>query len=184
MKDTLLSSTYLYDSREKRNRILRLQRMLRILSAGSANPAWNTAENGDYDERTKKAVRALQQDFALPVTGIVDLVTWNLLRNQVEQYSAQSAVPAAVRLYPDPKRIINEGEYSDLVHHMQLMLNTLRLYYDGIPPLPLSGYYDEATADAVRTFRKINGLEPDIGTDSVFWNRLSEEYNRINRENQ
>jgi len=24
----------------------------------------------------------------------------------------------------------------------------------------------------------------DIGTDSVFWNRLSEEFNRINRENQ
>ncbi len=184
MRDTLLSGTYLYDSRETKNRVLRLQRMLRILSAGSGNPAWNTAESGDYDERTKKAVRALQRDFALPVTGSVDLVTWNLLREQVMLHESHSAVPAAAQLYPDPARIIREDEYSDLVHHMQLMLNTLRLYYDGIPPLPLSGYYDEATADAVRTFRIINGLEPDIGTDSVFWNRLSEEFNRINRENQ
>ena len=184
MKDTLLSSTHLYDSRDKRNRILRLQRMLRILSAESGNPAWNTAENGTYDDRTRSAVRALQHAYALPVTGTVDLFTWNLLQKQTKLYEAHSTVPAAVQLYPDTEREIAEGEYSDLVHHMQLMLNALRLYYDDIPPLPLSGYYDGATADAVRTFREINGLEAESGADAVFWDRLSEEYNRINRENQ
>ncbi len=184
MRDTLLSSAYLYDSREVRNRILRLQRMLRTLSDRSGNPAWNTAENGEYDERTRGAVRALQEAYALPVTGIVDLFTWNLLREQMDLYGTLSRTPAAVQLYPDPARRIEEGEYSDLVLHMQIMLNALRLYYDGIPHLPLSGYYDSMTADAVRTFREINGLEADSGADAALWNRLAQEYNRISGENQ
>lgn len=184
MRDTLLSGTYLYDSREEKNRILRLQRMLRILSAGRGIPAWNTAETGEYDERTRGAVRALQRDYALPVTGIVDLFTWNLLREEMALAGALSASFAAVQLYPGPERRIEEGEYSDLVLHLQLMLNALRLYYDEIPPLPLSGYYDSMTAEAVRIFRGINGLGEDGGADAALRNRLAEEYNRIAGENQ
>ena len=35
--------------------------------------------DGDYGEETESAVKSLQLDSGLPVTGIVDLKTWNAL---------------------------------------------------------------------------------------------------------
>lgn len=181
MRDPILSDAYRYDAREERERTLRLQRMLRILSDALEEPAFNTAETGVYDARTREAIRALQTAYTLPVTGITDYPTWELLRREVEQNTPPP--PAAVQLFPPHRIPIREGEYSDTVLHLQLLLNALRLYYDDIPPLPLSGYYDSATADAVQTFRRINHLPAEGEADAVFLHRLAEEYNRIVREN-
>ena len=181
MRDFILSDAYRYDARTERERTLRLQRMLRILSDALHESAFNTAETGVYDDRTREAIRALQTAYGLPATGITDYATWDLLRREVERNTPPP--PAAVQLFPPASVPIREGEYSDTVLHLQLLLNALRLYYDDIPPLPLSGYYDSTTADAVRTFRRINNLPPEGGADAVFLHRLAEEYNRIVREN-
>ena len=182
MNDYLLSDAYRYDAREEKDRVLRLQRMLRILSNAKGDVSLNTAETGEYDTRTREAVRALQAAEGLPVTGITDLATWKLLREQTEKYTPP--LPAPVQLFPRSRPRIEKGEYSDTVLHLQLLLNALRLYYDGIPPLPLSGYYDDTTADAVRTFRHVHRLPEEGGADSEFLSRLAQEYNRIGQENQ
>ena len=101
---------------------------------------------------------------------------------QMEKHTPPSPVP--VQLFPASRPKIEEGEYSDTVLHMQLLLNALRLYYDGIPPLPLSGYYDGVTADAVRAFRRVQRLPEEGSADSDFLHRLTQEYNCIGQENQ
>lgn len=51
-----------------------------------SRPTWRPvvplapADQAIYDERSKEAVSALQQHFGLPMTGIVDASTWELLR--------------------------------------------------------------------------------------------------------
>ena len=179
-----MRDTYLYDIREERIRVLRLQKLLRALSQLVGEAGWNTVENGIYDETTRSAVRSFQRMNGLPPNGILDLTTWEAMRLLFEEQQKKSMPPTLIQPFPDSSRRIAEGEYSDLVLQMQIMLNGLRLYYDAIPPLPLSGRYDAMTAEAVRVFRRIHLLAEDSGVDASLWNRLAEEYNRISPENQ
>lgn len=77
------------------------------------------------------------------------------------------------------RRRVYPRERSDLVMILQLMLNELRIRYDGFGPIPLSGIYDELTEDAVRQFQRINLLPTDGITDIRTWNRMAQQYNRV-----
>ena len=61
--------------------VRRLQYMLSVLSEFYAGIP-RVSETGTYDEATKKAVRAFQQQFGLPVTGVVDPQTWDAIYEQ------------------------------------------------------------------------------------------------------
>jgi len=184
MRDEILSPYVLYDAREKEARVRRLQRMLRIISAAEGDPALNTAENGDFDETTRAAVRAFQRKAGLSVSGEADLPTWERIRKAAECHIAAQSRPAAIRPFPDCARRIEAGEYSDLVLIVQIMLNALRLYYDDIAALPLSGRWDESAAEALRAFQRIHRLEETGTLDRAVWEELSSAYNRIAGENQ
>lgn len=184
MIDPILSPDFLYDARERENRVRRLQRMLRTVAHGTQDSALNTAENGVYDETTRAAVRAFQQKYGLSVTGTVDLKTWELLREVMEMQTEARAPAERIAPFVPPERTVKLGEYSDLVLIIQLLLNALRLYYDEIAPLPLSGRFDRATEAAVRTFQRANLLPQSGEVERTSWNRLAQEYNRIIEENQ
>lgn len=184
MNDPVLSPHYLYDARREEERVRRLQRLLRTISHIGGDPALNAAENGVYDDGTRAAVRAFQRKFGLPVTGRVDLRTWDLLRQVWELHREERERPGPIRPFPEPERRIVPGEYSDLTAVLQLMLSALRLHVDSIGALPLSGHYDNATTDAVREFQRISRLPETGEVDAATWNRLAAEYSRIARESQ
>ena len=91
-----------------------------------------------------------------------------------------------VGIYPYPEResySLTDGERSELVFIAQLMLNAIGLSYD-IPPLPVSGIYDEATATAVTRFQEASRLPVTGEIDFITWDRLAEEYNLTVNDNQ
>lgn len=183
MNDSILSRDFLYDSRTDAERIRRLQRMLRTVSSDSGNPALNTAENGQYDAGTREAVRELQRISGLPVTGEVDLATWNQLCRLWEESEERHRRPVPIHPFPHPARRVISGEFSDLVFIVQLMLGTLAMHYDSVGAPPLSGRYDRETQDAVREFQRVSGLPETGEIDVALWNRLAGEYSRIAAEN-
>lgn len=184
MNDPILSFDVLYDAREESARILRLQRMLRTISHVQKDEALNTAENGIYDDATRAAVIAFQQKNDLAVTGRVNGRTWKLLREQWAICEEARREPAAIRPFTPVGRVITTGEHSDLVVILQLMLNALRLHIDSIPYVPLSGHYDETTAEAVRAFQRVSLLPVTGEVDASVWNRLAADYNRMAAESQ
>jgi len=181
MNDRILSPHTLYDTRIESERVLRLQRMLRILSQDTGDLLLNTTETGVYDPPTVEAVRSFQRKYSLPVTGETDLATWTRLR---ELQPALTVTSPTIRPFFPPEREILPGEFSDYALLLQILLNTLLLYYDSIDPLPLSAHYDAASEKAVREFQRINGLEVTGKADRILWERLCSEYNRIAPENQ
>ena len=56
--------------------------MLRYLSFALDEPIYTVNVTGKYDKQTENAVRHFQAKNKLPVTGIVDLDTWNALSAQ------------------------------------------------------------------------------------------------------
>lgn len=161
-----------YDSTDREMRIRVLQRMLQTL----ADP--EIRENGHYDEATRAAVRRFQQRAGYPATGVADRRTWEEMSRLWREQMADST-PEGIRPFVGRERRILPRERSDLVMILQLILNELRLRYDGFGPLPLSGIYDEMTEAAVREFQRINLLPTDGITDARTWNRMARQYNEV-----
>ncbi len=80
-----------------------------------------------------------------------------------------------------PRYDLVVGSSGDKVRQMQEQLLTISGVYTAIPTITPSGYYDEATAEAVREFQSIFGL-PETGvTDFATWYKISQIYVGITR---
>ena len=161
-----------YDSTDREMRTRVLQRMLMALADTDIR------ETGQYDDATRAAVRQFQRMRGYPATGVVDRRTWEEM-SRLYRERGEDSVIEGIRPFVGREGRIYPRERSDLVMILQLMLNELRIRYDGFGPIPLSGIYDEMTEDAVRGFQRINLLPEDGVTDVRTWNRMAQQYNRV-----
>ncbi len=161
-----------YDSTDREMRTRILQRMLRALAESDVR------ESGQYDEATREAVRRFQRMRGYPATGIADRRTWEEMSRLYREREADAMIEG-IRPFVGRERRIYPRERSDLVMILQLILNELRIRYDGFGPIPLSGIYDELTEEAVREFQRINLLPTDGITDVRTWNRMARQYNDV-----
>ncbi len=158
-------------------RARRVQTMLRTLSFAYDEPHLRANVTGNFDERTESAVRFFQEKNKIPVTGVVDLATWNEL---VRQYDYQMELQQGIALNPigtDYDYKTSPGERSDTVCILQIMLNALSRDY-GMEHIPLSGIYGRQTVEAVKLFQEKNRLPVTGVADVTTWQRLAEEYSR------
>ncbi|MBQ8145755.1 MAG: peptidoglycan-binding protein [Clostridia bacterium] len=173
-----------YNLEEQRNAILEIQRILRDLDYLDSDLA-RIRLTGNYDAETKEAVRNFQQKYDLPVTGVVDHTTWQVL--QAVNKAQKEATQLARAIYVLPKNeeyTIYPGLRDNVVYVIQHLLNTISQEYDEINDVPFSGIYDEATENAIKELQRINLLEANGIIDPVTFNRLANEYERINSVSQ
>lgn len=168
-----------YDMQNREQRVRILQRMLRSAARGERGEAELPQENGQFDDATKQAVRQFQRMRGWPETGVVDRRMWEELSRLYREWQMETAEPERIRPFVGRGRRIRSRERSDLVMILQIMLNELRLRYDGFGHIPLSGIYDDLTEDAVRQFQRINLLRADGETDVHTWNRMAQQYNDV-----
>lgn len=155
-----------------------LQEMLRYLAHVLNEDLWMVSVTGTYNDETSRAVRRYQETRNLPVTGIVNLATWETL---VGEYLLERELrnPVLVRVLPDviPSGTL-PGERGDAVVMLQIVLNLLLHEYD-YAQVPLSGVYGVQTVEAVRQYQQANGLDATGTADRRTWARLAEEYNKL-----
>lgn len=163
----------IYDLTNKRTRVENLQRMLRYLSFANDEPRYRVNVSGIYDEATEGAVRLIQREHRVPVTGVVDLATWNAV---LGEYLAAADEGGEILLRITVPTGTVAGERSENTAILQILLDSLGGTY-GFDPVPLTGIYDEATEAAVRIFRRALGIPEEGGAERVVWRRLAEEYN-------
>lgn len=161
---------------EYRQDVYTLQMWLSALHcAGEKIPA--IAPTGYYNEITAATVRAFQQLHGMDPTGVVDLETWNAVRDAYSAMCMSRAEPDGARIFPSPTYVLTIGEKSDLALCVQMILEALCVAYDDFDDIAQSGIYDERTAEAIRKFQLINGLEPTGNVDKTTWDRLVRNYN-------
>lgn len=162
--------------RDERLAIIEIQNNLRELTkAGWALPS--LIADGIYGEQTRKAVRQFQEIEGLPVTGRVDLTTWQVLRTaaNISKWARSPAAP----IYPWNRSLAggtaNPGERTDLIYIAQILLREIVAYdFD----LPLTGVLDTATQEALCQFQRINGLPQTGILDRPTWDALADAYNK------
>ena len=159
--------------------VANLQRYLRQL-------AYHTPEipqvpvDGIFEQATRDALKAYQGYVGLPVTGSADRETWDRLYldylDSVEFY----APPSQVSLFQRSP----VGYYMDIgavgidVAALQYMLGELTLLYLLDPPA-VTGTYDQATADAVRTMQTYLMLPVTGLVDILTWNAVTDRFNAL-----
>jgi len=166
-----------YNIKDRRPFVMQLQKKLRSLSRWTDDPALSVAVDGSYDTKTASAVKHFQGLYGLEVTGIADFLTWEAIDDEYRYYSEIFSQSRPISPFPDETDYsIGQGERSDLVLIIQIMLNELRLFYDTYGYIPPNGRYGVATQGAVKEFQRLGGLSESGRVDRRTWNRLAEEY--------
>ena len=138
---------------------------------------------GIFDLSTEQAVRAFQNAFNIAVDGVVGPVTWYKLKSVwasvrgLSELSSQGlAISDVARIYPSQ---LSYGDSGIGVETIQYYLSFLGFFLPQLPPIGVTGYFDDDTRDAVYAFQRYAGLPVDgiVGNDT--WNALQNAYDRL-----
>ena len=160
--------------------IRNLQRYLRQLSYDEKTIKAPPID-GVFESDTRDALRSFQALKGLPVTGVADQETWELLYALYRASLAQNSPPSTVAIFPRiPKDYeLRLGNADAIVMLLQYMLNELTRDYSDLGELTPSGIYDAATENAVTIFQGHNVLKKNGRVDRRTWNQITDQYNSL-----
>lgn len=145
------------------------------------NPEIPTVEaTGVFDQATDAQVRAFELFYGLTPDGVVDFKTWRLMQQIYDNILA--GLPAGYEgetaaLYPGYN--LTPGMRNSDVRELQTYLSVIGRTYAAIPEVEVTGYFDEATENAVRSFQESFGLPVTGVVGAPTWDAIAREYNYI-----
>lgn len=139
--------------------------------------------DGIYGKETAEAVRDFQKLHGLEITGRVDLTTWRRLLSEEKSAIELLSPPAEISPFSVVLKDgeVTEGDRSDTVMFIKLMLQALSIEYDFPEGISDGDLYDAGTAAAISRIQLIHGLNDTGKTDKATWNALARAYNKCVR---
>lgn len=137
--------------------------------------------SGYFDAGTVDAVERFQQFYGLPVTGVVDDATWNMITkiytdtvaSLPEGYEGSNA-----KLYPG--FFLTVGMRNENVRDLQTYLSLIARDIPEIPEVSVTGYYGEQTENTVSEFQRLYGIPVSGAVGPVTWYQIAREYDALN----
>lgn len=173
----------LFNSLNDEGFVLQIQRILRDLNFIDGCVG-KVGVDGVYDDGTRNEVMLFQEKYGLAPTGIVDYETWELLNKVWQVRLDENEKARAVYILPRFENYqIQPFARDNAIYVIQHMLETISRDYEGII-VELNGIYDKDTQDAIRLFKRKNLLDDTGVIDATTFNRLADEYERINSRSQ
>ena len=115
-----------------------------------------------YDGETEAAVREFQRIFNLTPDGIVGKATWYQIKRVYTAVKRLAELTSEGLTIPEVERVfrttLSLGDRGVEVEAVQYYLAFLGYFYPQLAPIPISGFFDEMTRDAVFTFQNAYGL--------------------------
>lgn len=160
--------------------ILNLQTYLRQLSydtPGMTQPP----VNGVFGFATQRALEEFQASRDLPVTGVADQRTWELLYADYQASLSANAPRVRMDIFPRTAAgaTLEVGSRGFAVMAVQRMLQSLEEKYGVIGPVAITGEFTPATAQSVKAFQSCNGFSPTGVVTEAVWDSLADQYNTI-----
>ncbi len=137
--------------------------------------------DGNYGILTENAVKAFQETYGLPVTGVIDAVTWYYM------YNVYSGIIENIPLIytegvtvPFPGVVLQIGSDGNAVRLLQNYLNYIAGSFSDIPEVPVTGYYGTQTENAVTRFQNLFGIAGDRGVvTGLTWKAITDIYDDL-----
>lgn len=155
-----------------------VQYYLRFIS--EFNPAVPTvAVDGYFGESTTAAVRAFQQAYDLPVTGVVDGRTWNKMFDVYYGIISSMEYELPDGAVPFPGAFLKYGSEGKNVEILQRYINAAHEIYPQIPQVTVDGVFGADTRNAVYAAQAVFGLMITGVVGPVLWTELAEAYEQV-----
>lgn len=136
-----------------------------------------------YDIETENAVKEFQRIFNLTPDGVVGKSTWYKIKQIYtgvkglsELISEGITISETQREYPE---VLQYGDSGIGVSTVQYYLAFLGYFIPQLPPITITGNFDEQTRDAVYAFQDYTGLSVTGIVDRNTWNNLVQLYNLL-----
>jgi peptidoglycan hydrolase-like protein with peptidoglycan-binding domain len=136
--------------------------------------------DGIFGPQTRSAVEDFQRDAGLRVTGSVDRTTGELLYRRYVIYRdslPEDYFPVTTKPYPGAP--LRQGSRGEDVALLQGWLNRIGEVNGALPRLTVDGIYGARTAEAVRMWQRIAGLDPTGATASYTWESIASAYRAL-----
>ena len=134
--------------------------------------------DGSFGPATKEAVISFQRTYGLPITGVVNRLTWNKI--QEIYYSQVQNIPyifSEGEIIPYPGRILRLGIEGNDVRVLQEYLSFIAKKNPSIPAITPDGAYGPATEAAVRAFVQSYRLPDTNGrVNATIWDAIASIY--------
>ena len=158
-----------------------LQTMLRVIAAHH-NDLPSVIPDGIYSQQTSGAVSAFQRKYGLPITGIADQGTWEMIVSVYKPALIHVSPAQTIEIILEPSQVIHKGESHHSIYLTQAMLMAMSKDYGSIPEPPLSGIVDSGTVDSLSAFQRLSGLPITGELDKVTWKHLVLQFQLSNIE--
>ncbi len=139
--------------------------------------------DGVFGTSTEAAVRTFQRVFNLTEDGIIGRETWYriaFLYNSVKRLAELDSEGIALEeIRKQYSELLQQGNTGDEVRVIQYFLAVIGNFYDTVPLIPVTGNFDEATANAVRAFQRTVGLPEDGIVGQQTWEEIYRAYRGI-----
>lgn len=136
--------------------------------------------NGFFSPETTETVKAFQDIFNLPVTGVINQSTWYRIAyiyTSVKKLAELDSEGISLSEIPLQHQYdIKIGDEGNLVKSLQYYIAVIGAYYESVTPVSITGYFGEQTDISVKSFQQTFGL-PETGiVDLNTWNDLYRAY--------
>lgn len=148
-----------------------LQTMLRVI-ASHQNDLPSVIPDGIYGQQTARAVSAFQRKYGLPITGITDQRTWEMIVSVYQPALTYVSPAQPLQIILEPNQVIQSGQKHHSIYLVQAMLVSLSEEYGSIPSPTLSGILDSGTAESISAFQRLSGLPITGDLDKMTWKHL------------
>jgi len=152
-----------------------LQTMLRVIAEDDRRLP-TVVPDGIYGPSTMQSVTAFQRRQGIPVTGIVDQITWEQIVAAYEPALIRVGKAEPIEIILDPGQVFRRGDSSPYIYLVQSILTQLSLDHPTILAPGHSGVVDDATGDAVAAFQRLAGLPVTGEVDKITWKHLSRQF--------
>ena len=131
-------------------------------------------QDGVFGTRTEQAVIEWQSYVGLPVTGQIDVMTWDTIVNKLRELNIVTNIPVASRSF-----FLSSGAQGISVYKMQEYLNEIAAKNPCLRPIPVDGIYGPRTTTMVQQFQYLYDLNLDGVIGKATWDAIVNERNKL-----
>ena len=137
------------------------------------------AVDGIFGERTLEAVMVFQREYHEPVNGVVDLGTWEAIREAYIKIELLYGIPPALNVLPNGGYTADEGAESEPLIIVQAMFVSLAKKVTNFKPCEMNGCNNGNTLADIRTVQGLAGLPVTGVLDRATWSFLVQLYQAL-----
>lgn len=148
-----------------------LQTMLRVIAEDDFRIP-TVVPDGIYGPSTMNSVSTIQRIYGLPITGITDQSTWDIIVSIYEPAFIRVGKAEPIEIIMEPGEVFRLGESNAYIFLLQSMLTLFSQENASIKQPDHNGVLDDPTSNALAAFQHLSGLPATGELDKITWKYL------------